>query len=160
VTNAVLTGELTIRPIEPGDIEPVAQLLAALATEFIAWEFEPAARERFLEKNNAPAIREFLLHNYRYHVAERGGELVGFVGVRDNKHLYHLFVAKSAQGRGVGRKLWEFAKRDCGANGHHGAFTVNASNNAVPIYERFGFIRDGAAQNSNGVIYNPMKLEA
>lgn len=93
------------------------------------------------------------------HVAEMNGELVGFVGVRGNAHLYHLFVSQPLQGRGIGRMLWEVAKRECEASGHQGAFTVNASSNAMPIYERWGFRRDGPAQNSNGVIYNPMKLE-
>ena len=154
-----MSAQVNIRPIEPPDVEPVADLLAELATEFIIGKFEPEAQECFLAKNNAAAIRDFLANGYRYHVAESNGEVVGFVGVRDNKHLYHLFVAKSMQHRGLGRRLWHFAKCDCLNNGHRGAFTVNASDNAVQIYERFGFIRDGVAQNANGVLYNPMRLQ-
>ena len=37
---------------------------------------------------------------------------------------------------------------------------ANASDNAVQFYERVGFIRDGVAQNANGVLYNPMRLQA
>jgi ribosomal protein S18 acetylase RimI-like enzyme len=150
---------LTIRPIEPTDIEPVARLLCELASEFIVREFEAPAQGRFLVENNAEAIRGFIANQFRYHVAEINGEVVGFVGIRENKHLYHLFVSKPLQGRGIGRKLWEFAKRDCESSGHHGAFTVNSSNHAVPVYERWGFKRDGSAKTSNGITYNPMKLE-
>jgi GNAT superfamily N-acetyltransferase len=150
---------LTIRPIEPADVEPVAKLLCDLATEFITGEFEPPARERFVVENNAEAIRGFIATTFRYHVAEIDGELVGFVGVRDNRHLYHLFVARPLQGRGIGRKLWELAKQQCHASGYRGAFTVNSSNHAVPIYELWGFRRDGPPQTSNGITYNPMKLE-
>lgn len=148
---------MTIRPIEAADIERVAALLTELATEFIICEFEPAAQERFLARNSAAQLREFIAGNYRYHVAEMDGEMVGFVGMRDNKHLYHLFVAKPMQRRGLGRSLWEFAKSDCLSHGHAGPFTVNSSNNAVAVYERFGFVRDGPAQNANGVIFNPMR---
>jgi GNAT superfamily N-acetyltransferase len=146
--------------MDPADIEPVAKLLSELASEFIVGEFEPPAQERFLVENNAEAIRRFIASQFRYHVAEIDGRLVGFVGVRENKHLYHLFVSKPLQGRGIGRQLWEFAKKDCEASGHRGAFTVNSSNSAMPIYERWGFKRDGAAKTSNGITYNPMKLEA
>ena len=152
--------QVAIRPIEPSDIESVARLLSELASAYIIGEFERSAQEHFLAKNDANAIREFIASGFRYHVAETNGDLVGFVGVRENTHLYHLFVATSLQGQGIGRMLWEVAKRECEASGHRGAFTVNSSNNAVPIYERWGFRRAGPAQNSNGVVYNPMKLEA
>ena len=150
--------QVAIRAIEPSDIEPVANLLSQLASAYIINEFERSAQERFLAKNNANAIREFIANGYRYHVAESNGELVGFVGMRGNAHLYHLFVAAPLQGHGVGRMLWEFAKRACEVAGHRGAFTVNSSNNAVPIYERWGFRRAGPPENSNGIVYNPMKF--
>lgn len=150
---------MIVRAIEPSDIGPVAKLLAELAVEFIIGDFDPAAQAHFLAKNNAAEIRGFIDRGFRYHVAESEGRLAGFVGVRDNSHLYHLFVAKSLQRRGIGRMLWEFAKRDCWRRGHRGAFTVNASSNAVPAYERLGFVRNGAMQDSNGIRYNPMRLE-
>lgn len=143
--------------MEPQDIDRAANLLAELAAEFIIGEFEAAAQAQFLSRNNADAIRGFIAGTHRYHVAEVDGELVGFVGVRDNKHLYHLFVAKPMQRQGIGRALWEYAQRECVANGHGGPFTVNASDNAVPVYERWGFQRTGPAQNANGILYNPMK---
>ena len=148
---------VTIRPIAPGDIDAVASLLSDLAGEFILREFDAGAREHFLNRNNAEAIRGFIASSHRYHVAEVNGELAGFVGVRDNKHLYHLFVAKPMQRQGIGRALWEYAKRECIAHGNSGPYTVNSSDNAVPVYERWGFRRDGPAQNANGILYNPMK---
>jgi ribosomal protein S18 acetylase RimI-like enzyme len=149
-----------IRPIEPRDIEPVASLLSQLATEFIIGRFEAAAQEEFLRKNGADAIRKFLEGTHRYHVAEIDGALAGFIGVRENKHLYHLFVAKAAQRRGIARALWEHAKRECAANGNSGSYTVNSSDYAICVYERLGFRRDGPAKMANGIEYNPMKLEA
>jgi len=34
--------------------------------------------------------------------------------------------------------------------------TVNASNSAVPVYERLGFIRVSETQDVNGIVINPM----
>ena len=58
-----------------------------------------------------------------YHVAEDAGRLVGVVAVRDNKHLYHLFVAEPHQGQGLARELWSVAKAACVAAGNSGEFT-------------------------------------
>ena len=151
---------MTIRPMASHDVDTAASLLSELASEFIVHEFDSEAQKQFLAENDADCIRRFIDRGFRYHVAEADGAIVGFVGVRDNKHLYHLFVAKPVQRRGVGHQLWEFAKAQCEALGHRGAFTVNSSNNAVPIYERWGFRRDGPSKtNASGVVYNPMKME-
>ena len=144
----------------PQDVDVAAGLLSELAAEFIVHEFDSRAQTQFLAENNAACIRGFIDRGFRYHVAEADGSIVGFVGVRENKHLYHLFVGKPVQRRGIGHQLWEFAKAQCEALGYRGAFSVNSSNNAVPIYERWGFRRDGPAKtNASGVVYNPMKLE-
>jgi ribosomal protein S18 acetylase RimI-like enzyme len=145
-----------IRAMSHADIASVASLLESLAREHIIHEFGPHAREVFLTKNNENSIREFVAQGFRYHVAELNGRIIGFVGVRDNKHLYHLFVANEFQRQGLGRQLWNVARAQCLAAGNPGNFTVNSSNNAVAIYERLGFVRTGPMQNRDGVLYNPM----
>ena len=127
-----------------------------LARQHIIHEFEPHAKELFLTKNNEGSIRDFVAQGFRYHVAELDGRIVGFVGVRDNKHLYHLFVANEYQRQGLGRQLWNTARAHCLVAGNPGRFTVNSSNSAVGIYETLGFIRTGPTQNTDGVLYNPM----
>ena len=138
------------------DIPPVALLLESLAREHITHEFSPQAQGRFLANNNQDRIRAFVAHGFRYHVAESGGRIIGFVGVRDNKHLFHLFVVNDCQREGLGRRLWAVAREACIAAGNSGPFTVNSSNNAVPVYERLGFVPAGPTKNHGGVLYNPM----
>ena len=142
------------------DVTTVARLLRELAEKFIVHEFVPAARSSFLSKNDEAAIAQFVVDGFRYHVAEVDGTIVGFVGVRDNRHLYHLFVAEPHHHCGIARRLWEFASLECRERGHAGAFTVNSSNNAVAIYERLGFRRTAPIQYSGGVLFNPMELPA
>ena len=141
------------------DVPSVASLLEFLGREHIIHEFSAEAQARFLANNNEDRIRAFVARGFRYHVAESAGRIVGFVGVRDNKHLYHLFVANDFQRRGLGRRLWVAARDECIAAGNPGLFTVNSSNNAVPVYERLGFARSGPAKNNGGVVYNPMAMQ-
>ncbi|NMM27460.1 MAG: GNAT family N-acetyltransferase [Glaciimonas sp.] len=121
-------------------------------------EFSRTAEGKFLRANNAQAISALVASGFKYHVAEAGGEIVGFVGVRDNCHLYHLFVAEQVQRQGLARRLWTVAKSACYAAGNRSRFTVNSSNNAIPVYESFGFTRAAPTQDSGGVLYNPMVL--
>jgi len=150
---------INIRPAQCDDTSAIAKLLEQLARRYITPEFDSAAQERFLTSNNEAAINGFILAGFRYWVAEQNGVLIGFAGVRDHTHLYHLFVAEDAQRRGVARRLWNAALNACLVAGNPGRFTVNSSNNAVAVYESFGFVRSGPQQNANGVLFNPMELD-
>ena len=145
-----------IRPLRDADIAQVAALLEALAREHVVQEFSAEARTLFLGRNDAGALRQNLAKGFRYHVAESGGRIAGFVGTRDNRHLYHLFVAGDQQRRGLGRRLWETARAACVAAGNPGHFTVNSSPHAIAVYEKLGFHRAGKPRDHGGVIYNPM----
>ncbi|MES2298450.1 MAG: GNAT family N-acetyltransferase [Pseudomonadota bacterium] len=93
-----------------------------------------------------------------YHVAEDAGQIVGFVGMRERSHLYHLFVASHWHGRGLARHLWETARDEALRGGAPAAFTVNASNYAVAAYQALGFVRSAPPQCSAGLPFNPMRL--
>jgi ribosomal protein S18 acetylase RimI-like enzyme len=150
---------MLVRALTQDDIPAVAALLESLAREHILHEFSAKAKEAFLSKNNASNLRQLVAKGFRYHVATVGGRIVGFVGTRDNIHLYHLFVANEFQRQGLGRRLWNTARAECMACGNHGAFTVNSSNNAIAAYERLGFVRSGPAVDMGGVLYNPMSTQ-
>src|SRR3954465_3590237 len=122
---------ISIRPAVPDDVPMIAALLEELARLYITVEFTPSAEAKFLKSNDSASISAFIAAGFRYWVAERSGTLVGFAGVRDHSHLYHLFVAESEQHQGVGRALWQTAMHACRAAGNSGRFTVNSSNNAV-----------------------------
>jgi GNAT superfamily N-acetyltransferase len=95
---------------------------------------------------------------YRYHVAVDEGVLAGAIAVRDNRHVYHLFVAESFQKRGLARQLWTIARDASLAAGNPGEFTVNSSRFAVSVYRRFGFAESGPPDERNGVVSVPMRL--
>ncbi len=79
----------------------------------------------------------------RYHVACQGEAVVGVAGMRDGRHLLHLFVAESHHRRGIAGALWRRA-RDAALGANPGTdITVRSSIFAVDVYLRFGFRLDG-----------------
>jgi GNAT superfamily N-acetyltransferase len=151
---------MEIRPLVTADIPAVSALLRELAKEYIVHESPPEGASNFLAENDEMGVRGFLARGHVYHVAVVEGQLAGFVAVRDRSHLFHLFVGKRWHRRGIARSLWEVARDAALASGGEGAFTVNSSNYAVPVYEAFGFVRVGPTQCAKGLYYNPMRYPA
>jgi GNAT superfamily N-acetyltransferase len=151
---------IAIRLGTPTDAAAVSAFVTPIVQRFIAHEFEPDAQTRFLETFTPSAINGYFEKRYRYHIAESEQAIVGVVATRDNCHVYHLFVAESLHGSGLGRRLWLAASQASRAAGHNGDFTVNSSRFAVGFYERLGFDRDGPAHDFGGIISFPMRLRA
>jgi GNAT superfamily N-acetyltransferase len=95
---------------------------------------------------------------HQYHVVEEHGCIIGVVGIKNNAHLYHLFVSDTHQGKGLSRKLWEHAKYACIQKGHRGFFTVNSAINAKDVYLKLGFMPTGEVNEKSGISYIPMQM--
>ncbi|MFL6706750.1 MAG: GNAT family N-acetyltransferase [Massilia sp.] len=146
-----------IRPLLPADLDAVAALLHSLASEFILHETPPEQAAVFLQDNSAPGIRAHLANGFAYHVAEDAGAIVGFIGMRERRHLFHLFVDKRWQGRGLSRALWDAGRHAAIDAGGAPPFTVNASNYALPAYQRLGFVATAPMTIKNGIRFTPMQ---
>lgn len=153
---------MDIRPLDAADVPVLAPAMAALlrslALEFIVHESTPLGAATFLAENDENGIRSYLARGYVCHVALDGDRLAGFIAIRDNSHLFHLFVGTAWQRQGLARRLWHAARAAAIARGGDGNFTVNASNYAVPAYERLGFVRVAPTQCVRGLSFNPMLL--
>lgn len=146
-----------IRLATVDDAQRISALVTASSQAFIVGEFSSEGRAHFLADHTESEIRQRLEGDFRFHLAERGGEPAGVAAIRSNTHLYYLFVAEPFQRQGLARRLWERARDEALAAGNPGSFTVNASNHAVAAYERLEFRRAGPTQERNGVLYNPMQ---
>ncbi len=151
---------MLIRPATSADARRISELIHALSGPFtVSPTGEGAAL--FFASITEQAIRSYILaDNFSYLVAEAGNELAGVVAMRDNSHLYHLFVAPAFQGQGLGRRLWVTVREAAVAAGEAGHFTVNSSLNAVPVYGRFGFTPSGPKVETHGIAFLPMRLDA
>ncbi|WP_045227273.1 GNAT family N-acetyltransferase [Methyloterricola oryzae] len=150
---------MEIRLATLADATRISVLARHLTGKYIAYEFPEEVAGRLLTSMDEPAISSYLAAGYRYHVAEENGELAGVVAMRDNRHIYHLFVAERFQGKGLARALWQAARAASLEAGNPAVFTVNSSRFAVGLYERLGFIGRGEVVDESGVIQIPMKLE-
>ncbi|RVU31957.1 GNAT family N-acetyltransferase [Rheinheimera riviphila] len=154
---------MQIRQATTSDAKVISNLIKGLALQFITPEFTAAATQHFLSSNNQAAIEGFFEQGFVYFVAESAGangvELIGCIGMRNHSHLYHLFINEAWQGQGLARKLWQHAMSYCEDHGNPGSYTVNSSNNAVPVYQALGFVRTAPMQQMHGVLFNPMQWE-
>jgi len=149
---------MDIREATIDDAAAISGLIWPLAEEYIAAELPPEGARNLLASMEPDAIRSYLQAGMRYHVAERDGMLAGVVGVRDNAHLYHLFVAELFGGQGLARRLWDHARDACREKGNAGEFTVHSSRFALEMYRKFGFVESGPPETRDGVTSVPMKL--
>jgi GNAT superfamily N-acetyltransferase len=147
-----------IRQANPADAPQISALITSLAHLFLASP-EGHGADRFKEAVMPQALALFILRpDVNYLVGEVSGEFCGAVAVLEQRHLRHLFVAPKFQGRGIGRQLWSAARDAALVAGNPGEFTVNASLNAVAVYQRFGFASVGGPMQDKGLIFQPMKL--
>ena len=148
---------MLIRPPLDADLPAMARLLRASALEFIVHESPPEGASTFLRENDEAGLRAYLHAGHVYHLALLDDALAGFIAIRDNGHVFHLFVDRARQRRGIARRLWEVGRAAAVRRGGDGSFTVNASNYAVPVYAAWGFERTAPTQCVKGLYFNPMR---
>ena len=152
--------KLTIRRARVDDAAAISALIVPLLP-LLTLEPSGAGAEKFIETMQAPAIARVLAdERYDYLVGYMKHELAGVVAVRDHAHLYHLFVAVQWQGRGLGRLLWQAARKRALTKNADGAFTVNSSGFALEMYRHLGFVEAGPRAEHDGIAYIPMRLSA
>ena len=150
---------ITLRPALVADAPAIVALIDDLMP-FLTLHPDGAGAEKFIEHCRQPAIENYLsLPNYAYQLAHIGGELAGVVAMRDNTHLFHMFVPRALHRRGMARRLWQTARDASLARGGVTAFTVNSSLYALPLYESLGFAATGPKVETGGIAFVPMRME-
>lgn len=148
---------LAIRLATQDDVPAIAGLLASLAH---CCTVHPDGRgaDRFLSGIAAGAIAGFIASPaYHYLVGEMDRELAAVIALRDNSHLFHLFVDARFQQRGLASALWAHLRQHALDEGNPGEFTVNATLGAVPVYRRFGFAPVSGPITEDGIRYVRMR---
>jgi ribosomal protein S18 acetylase RimI-like enzyme len=149
---------LTLRPAMPEDAAAISALIADLMP-YMTLDADGAGAERFMESMAEPAIAGYLAQpRYQYLLGFIGTALAGAVAVRDRSHLFHLFVAREFHGCGLGRQLWLAARTSALVAGNTVGFTVNSSDYALPMYQRWGFLPTGPRVEEGGIAWVPMHL--
>ena len=148
--------------LRPANVSDAAAFAVLIMSHRALLTLAPNGRgaEQFFESVSTVALCEYLKSDrYAYTVAEDDGDILGFIGIRDRSHLFHLFVSKDHQGKGISRRLWNNALSAASEQPKAVAFTVNSSLNAVPVYRRFGFAETAPVVEKHGVAFLPMRRE-
>jgi len=147
---------MIIRGGAPNDATALAALIARFQP-MLTLEPNGACAEQYPASVSEAPERGYLESpRYAHFVAEREGEVVGCIAIRDGTHLCHLFVAAESQGQGIATALWGRAREHAVRASGTREFTVNTSLNALAIHEYFGFMPFGAKIHAHGVAFPPM----
>lgn len=136
------------------DAQPIRELVLSLAQYYLD---DKGSRlpEWFVDTLNLASFEDRLLSpEFKNYLLEDDSRVVGYVSIRNNDHIYHLFVSEDYQGRGLARRLWEYARQQSDAD----QFWLRSSLHAVPVYKRFGFTESGEVGVRDGISYQPMRL--
>ncbi|MFZ7240091.1 GNAT family N-acetyltransferase [Avibacterium avium] len=103
------------------------------------WQASVEATHHFLSKEEITAIRPYVPEALKgvehLLLAEKDGEIVGFMGINGTK-LEMLFIAPEQRGKGIGKALLLHGIAELGVN----SLTVNEQNpQAVGFYQHMGF---------------------
>jgi len=145
---------VSIRTAVQKDAREISSLVASLSDFYLkSPDHElPDWFSRTLTENEF--LRRIVGSEYSNFVYEIDGEIIGYIAMKGDNHLFHLFVSAAHQGKGLSRKLWEFAINECVS----AVYTLRSSLYAVPIYKKFGFIESAISGEKDGIGFQPMEL--
>jgi GNAT superfamily N-acetyltransferase len=158
---------LDIRHAQPDDAIHISALIGRVVHHFLIHPSGMGA-EAFMQSISPKAIEEYLHRDdFSYIVAtmppdqdqpEQGRQVIGVAALRDDEHLYHLFVDPEWHRRGVAKQLWAYLQSHAmQESGYKGYFTVNSSVYAVPVYQALGFYVLSKVEHKNGIAFVPMR---
>lgn len=120
---------------------------------FIESKDESYSEEGIETFNNFVDNRE-ITNSFKTYGAFENNVLKGVIALDKRKrHINFFFVDKLSQGKGIGKELMNYAFLVAKEN----FLTVNSSRYAVPIYEKFGFVKIDTEQTKDGLVFTPMK---
>ena len=145
---------MNIRVAEKNDVDKISNLVASLS-HFYLKNPEDVLPEWFDQTlTNSAFSKRVAGTDYSNFVYEVEGEIIGYIAMKGNSHLFHLFVSEKHQGKGLSRELWAFATNVCVSN----VYTLRSSLYAIPVYRKFGFIESDVSGEKDGIGFQPMEL--
>lgn len=147
--------EMEFHRVTNKDLTAVKQLIITVSNSDVLPLLNTQGQQEY-QKVILPGIEvTFDQANFTSIKALLNGRLVGFAALREGHYLTHLFVDKSAQGKGVGKQLLDQLLGLTTAD----TITLRSSINAVNFYRSYGFHTTGDEADFNGIRFVPMGLQ-
>jgi putative acetyltransferase len=129
-----------IRPMREDEAEQASSVIRAAIRAHFPAVYSADVVEAVATVNSAAFLLGLAPRQTNYVLLD-GGAVVAMMGLKKNE-IGHLFVHPDHAGRGLGRRLVEFAAAAIRSAGFADMF-VHAGRNAVGFYQRCGFTREG-----------------
>lgn len=146
-----------LRKLHIDDVSATSSMIEKIARNYLFDDFSKEGQANFLKSVTGTGIVNNLKSNkdkYDYLVAEFNGEIVGVISLKNNSHLFNLFVDEAHHGKGLAKKLW----LKCTKAQSVSTYTVFSSKFAIPVYQKLGFVITGDPVNKGGIYCIPMEL--
>lgn len=150
--------EITYRIANIEDAEQISKLILDSQRKYCFHEYTDDGQKLMLQLCGTKAIQTYIERNDVYYVAQDGKQIIGVAGIRDNDHLTHNFVDDRYHRKGISKELWRLATEECARRGNQGSYNLRASTYAIPVYEKWGFVQTGDADQEYGITSTPMEL--
>ncbi len=130
-----------------------AQQLSSLSNSLLKYLFEEETPKWFEDSFNVEEFEKRILSSeYKHFGYVIENKIVGFIAIKEDSHLFHLFVDEKYHQQNIGKKLWEFVKENIDFE----VMSTNASLYAINVYESFGFTKDKEIQTYKELEFLPM----
>ncbi len=134
-----MSDEYPLRPFLPADTTALRDLFAQSIDELTVDDYDEDQRLAWVSTAEDPTEFRRRLAQALTLVVQLDGEYLGFASLKDNKTIDMLYVHPDYAGEGVGTALTDALEKIAGARGAQ-AVTVDASDTAVPFFERRGYV--------------------
>ncbi len=145
---------MEIRSLEYADLERASALLWKSFYETEKHNFSLRGMEKFRDATGAVSLSMSLFRGeICLYGAFESDVLCGVGAVKGENHILLLYVLPECFHQGIGSALLSHMLARCrGAR-----VTVNASDSAVPFYEKRGFLKVGDRREEEDFIFTPME---
>ncbi|MGO2233859.1 MAG: GNAT family N-acetyltransferase [Marinomonas sp.] len=145
---------MEILHVELTDLEAVKQFVTQVSEVDVLPHFNEQGKMAYESRVLPEIVTTFDIGRFQILKVVCTGEIVGFGALRDGNYLTHLFVSKSVQGQGIGKRLLNALLDTSEAK----EISLRSSVNAVGFYESYGFEATGSEADFNGIRFVPMCL--
>jgi GNAT superfamily N-acetyltransferase len=150
---------ITISPLQPADIEQTIEVIKKSISISLGVIYPPQLIEAFCGKYKAETFAERMKIIDHFVAKTEDGTVVGVLGLQENNRLRSFYVDPTMQGKGIGRKLYDYVEAEAKKRGTT-YMILEGSPLGVPVYEKFGFVKKGEVRkNRAGVPFVDAYME-
>lgn len=150
-----------IRKINAGEVEEALSLALEVFMQFEAPDYKPEGVHTFKRDivENAEFIAKCKKGECPIYAAFDNGKIIGIIGMRSSKtHINLVFTKKQYHRKGVATAIFNYLLDDIlKEDPDLEEITLNSSPYGKEFYLHIGFIPLSEEQESDGIIYTPMK---